>query len=404
MLRPPAGEFSAVRLNDQAFFGSLFLSRLADQILLFLVPLVVFQMTQSVAWSGLAFSLETLPRFLSFPICGILCDRVSPLRLLRVSQTCRAIACLAGMAGYAAFGGIGWLVGLSAVCGILSTQGMIAREVIMPQIFRQYRFEKVLSYSQIADQMGLVLGPVLAAALLGWWQWELVVAATAAVFLAADAALFLWRRMTRVELAEPEAAPGHFLDPLRTAFSHVLHLPGLKMAIVLAAGVNLVIGVTLATAPAMVTGIHGRGEDFFAGLQVAGAVATIVVLMTVAHVPIRHRTLGVMAYGGMFAGAVISGASPGFWGYVAGFLLVVGFDKMFNIYVRSLRQRIIPPKDFGKTTGVVIMLNNLTQPLAGFVVGLVTAPAQTGWVVAGIGLVMGLIGVTVAVVSPPRTA
>jgi len=393
-----------MRAVDQSFFGSLFLSRLADQILLFLVPLVVFQVTQSVAWSGLAFSLETLPRFLSFPVCGILCDRVSPLRLLRVSQTCRAIVCVAGMAGYAAFGGIGWLIGLSAVCGVLSTQGMIAREVIMPQVFRQQRFEKVLSYSQIADQMGLVLGPVLAAALLGLWPWEMVVAATAIVFLAADAALFLWRRLARVELADPEPAPGHWLDPLRTAFTHVVHLPGLKMAIVLAAGVNLVVGVTLATAPAMVTGIHGRGDDMYAALQVAGAVATIAVLMTIAHTGLARRTLGLMSYTGMFAGAVISGFSPGFWGYVAGFLLVVGFDKMFNIYVRSLRQQIIPPKDFGKTTGVVIMLNNLTQPLAGFAVGLVADPGQTGWVVAGIGLVMGLIGVGVAIAARPRAA
>ncbi len=393
-----------MRAVDQSFFGSLFLSRLADQILLFLVPLVVFQVTQSVAWSGLAFSLETLPRFLSFPVCGILCDRVSPLRLLRVSQTCRAVACVAGMAGYAAFGGIGWLIGLSAVCGVLSTQGMIAREVIMPQVFRRQRFEKVLSYSQIADQMGLVLGPVLAAALLGLWPWEMVVAATAIVFLAADAALFLWRRLAQVELADPEAAPGHWLDPLRTAFAHVVHLPGLKMAIVLAAGVNLVVGVTLATAAAMVTGVHARGDDAYAGLQVAGAIATIAVLMTIAHTGISRRMLGLMSYTGMFAGAVISGLSPGFWGYVAGFLLVVGFDKMFNIYVRSLRQQIIPPKDFGKTTGVVIMLNNLTQPLAGFTVGLVSDPGQTGWVVAGIGLVMGLVGVGVAIAVRPRAA
>jgi hypothetical protein len=33
-----------------AFLFSLFVSRLADQILLFLVPLVVFQVTQDVAW------------------------------------------------------------------------------------------------------------------------------------------------------------------------------------------------------------------------------------------------------------------------------------------------------------------------------------------------------------------
>jgi len=75
----------------RGFLLSLFLSRLADQVLLFLVPLVVFQSTGSVAWSGLAFAAETFPRFLSFPVCGALCDRVSPLWLLRVSQLYRAL-------------------------------------------------------------------------------------------------------------------------------------------------------------------------------------------------------------------------------------------------------------------------------------------------------------------------
>jgi hypothetical protein len=102
-----------LELKHQAFFYSLFLSRLADQILLFLVPLVIFQLTGSVAWSGAAFLLETLPRYLSFPICGVLCDRKSPLALLHISQQLRAVACFAGMIAYAGFGGVGWLIGIS---------------------------------------------------------------------------------------------------------------------------------------------------------------------------------------------------------------------------------------------------------------------------------------------------
>ncbi len=43
---------------------------------------------------------------------------------------------------------------------------------------------------------------------------------------------------------------------------------------------------------------------------------------------------------------------------------MIGFDKMFNVYIRSLRQKLIPPRDLGKTTGVIVMLNNLSQPLA----------------------------------------
>lgn len=55
-----------MRVDHLAFYSSLFLSRLADQILLFMVPLVVFQVTQSAAWSGIAFFAETLPRFTVF--------------------------------------------------------------------------------------------------------------------------------------------------------------------------------------------------------------------------------------------------------------------------------------------------------------------------------------------------
>jgi len=108
-----------MRTDHSAFYTSLFLSRLADQILLFLVPLVVFQVTQSTAWSGVAFFVETLPRFLSFPICGALCDRISPLRLLRISQMARALACVAGLyrigldrSGRLAGGGVGGVWGV----------------------------------------------------------------------------------------------------------------------------------------------------------------------------------------------------------------------------------------------------------------------------------------------------
>src|ERR1700712_1682771 len=116
-----------MRTDYLAFFISLFLSRLADQVLLFLVPLIVFQTTNSASLAGLAFFVETLPRFLAFPICGALCDKYSPIRLLHISQIYRALICLVAMGLYGLFGGIGWLIGLSAICGVLTTQGIMAR-------------------------------------------------------------------------------------------------------------------------------------------------------------------------------------------------------------------------------------------------------------------------------------
>ena len=106
-----------MRKDYLAFFISLFLSRLADQILLFIVPLVVFQTTNSASLAGLAFFVESLPRFLVFPLCGALCDKYPPIKILHISQIYRAILCVLAMTLYVIFDGIGWLVLLSALGG-----------------------------------------------------------------------------------------------------------------------------------------------------------------------------------------------------------------------------------------------------------------------------------------------
>jgi MFS family permease len=380
-----------------AFYASLFLSRLADQVLLFLVPLVVFQTTQSVAWSGVAFFVETLPRFLSFPVCGVLCDRISPLQLLRASQRLRGAVCLLGMAGYAVMGGLAWLVVLSALCGIFTTQGTMAREVMLPQIFREQRFEKVAAQSQIADQLGTVLGPLLAALVLNHLHWAWVVAACALVFVAADACLVVWRRVSTVVLAPPQHLLGsHWLQPYRTGLQHVRRLPGLKQLVVITAGVNLVLGATLATSAAMFTGWHQRSNADYALLQTAGAILTVVILVVLARVRISLFTIGVLSCGGVFLGGLATSVSPGPWGYALGFMLVVGFDKMVNVYIRTHRARVIPVADLGKTTGLIAMLNNLSQPLAGLMVGAFASGADSRGVISALTLAMGLMVVAAA--------
>ncbi|MGC2779934.1 MAG: MFS transporter [Bradyrhizobium sp.] len=383
-------------LKHQAFFYSLFLSRLADQILLFLVPLVIFQLTDSVAWSGAAFFIETLPRYLSFPVCGALCDLTSPLKLLHVSQRLRALACVAGMIGFAVVGGVGWLIGLSAVCGVLTTQGLMAREVMLPQIFQRERFEKVASYTQIADQLGLVLGPLLAASLLKLWSWEFAVIATSALFVAADAAVLIWQRWAKPELAEPTPAMGHWTLPLATALRHLIDRPGLIETVLLAAAVNLIIGVTLATSAAMMTGIHGQTGTTYAFLQMTGAVATVIILFATAHVPTPLPLLGLLGYAMIFVGGLTTGLATRADLYAAGFVLVIGFDKMFSVYIRTLRMTLIPRQDIGKTTGLIVMLNNLSQPLAGLAVGLFAGSSGAGAVIVMLSLLMGLLGAIVA--------
>lgn len=393
-----------MRKDYLAFFISLFLSRLADQILLFIVPLVVFKTTNSVSWAGLAFFVESLPRYLAFPICGALCDRFSPVRILHISQIYRAVACVVAVGLYGVFDGIYWLVILSALCGVLTTQGIMAREVLMPHIFKHYSYTKTLSYSQIADQTGLVLGPLLAALMLGVWPWHWVVVGTAVLFLLADAAMLFWQRTSAISLERFEQHKDLFLQPLRIAFGHIRELGELQKIIALAVGVNLIIGVTLATSAAMVTGQFAQTGDAYASLQAAGAITTIVILFVLARVTLPLKLLGSLSYSMIAIGAVITAFSPTPIGYVMGFLLIVGFDKMFNIYIRSTRQRVIPTQDFGKTVGVLTLLNNLSQPLAGLLISLFAAPLGTQNVILLLAVITTLIGAAVLFVHARRAS
>ncbi|MEX5542105.1 MFS transporter [Pseudomonas poae] len=381
-----------MRKDYLAFFISLFLSRLADQILLFIVPLVVFQTTNSASWAGLAFFVESLPRFLVFPLCGALCDKYSPIKILHISQVYRALLCVLAMALYGIFGGIGWMVVLSALCGVLTTQGIMAREVLMPSIFQHYSYTKTLSYSQIADQTGLVLGPLVAALMLEVWAWHWVVLWIAGLFLLADISMLAWQRLSRITLEVFEQPQDIWLQPLRIAFGHIRSLAELKKIITLAVGVNLIVGVTLATSAAMVIGQYSAGKDSYAALQAGGAVTTILILFLLARIVVPLRVLGWVGYSMIATGAFISALSPNLFGYVLGFLLIVGFDKMFNVYMRTIRQRVIPPQDFGKTVGVITLLNNISQPLAGLLVALLASPLGTQNVILILAVLTTILG------------
>ena len=388
-----------MRKDYLAFFISLFVSRLADQILLFIVPLIVFQTTHSVSWAGLAFFVESLPRYLSFPVCGALCDKYPPVRILHISQIYRAVACAIAVALYAVFDGIYWVVILSALCGVLTTQGVMAREVLMPHIFKHYTYGKTLSYSQIADQSGLVLGPLVAALLLEFWAWHWVVIAVAGLFVLADLAMLFWQRTTNVNLQTFEQHQDVWLQPLRIAFRHIRQLAELKKIIALAVGVNLIIGVTLATSAAMVIGQYAAGKQSYAGLQATGALVTIAILFYLARSTLPLKVLGSLSYCMIACGALITALSPNIWVYTLGFLLITGFDKMFNIYFRSVRQKVIPPQDFGKTVGVVSLLNNLSQPVAGLLIALLAAPLGTQTVILVLSGLTALIGVAVVALA-----
>ncbi len=141
----------------------------------------------------------------------------------------------------------------------------------------------------------------------------------------------------------------------------------------------------------MVIGQYSAGKDSYAGLQAAGAVTTIVILFLLARVVLPLRVLGGVGYSMIATGAFISAL-------VQSARLCAGFpvDRRFRQNVQRLHTHYPaagdPPQDFGKTVGVITLLNNMSQPLAGLLVALLAAPLGTQTVILILAVLTTILG------------
>ncbi|OUR85379.1 hypothetical protein A9Q77_00715 [Marinomonas sp. 42_23_T18] len=372
-----------MKAKDSLFFSSLFLSRLADQIILFMVPLVVFQLTGNGALSGLAFFIETLPRFLAFPIAGVLCDILLPYSIVSVSQKIRSMIVPLGLLGFYYIESVYWLMAIAALVGIATSFALMAREMILVQAFRHSRFEKVLSYSSLADQLGMVLGPVLASVLLLFLNWQQSLTLCVFLFLLSDVSLGYWWRVGCLSLSvKSHQLPKEltvwripswyhfFSQQLKQGVGQILALPQLIPVILMAFCINLILGLTLASMAPIYTGLFAQSESSYALLQTLAVLLSIIILIGIAKCPLNLYWMGTLAFVAVCIGALMTALSQDYFVYLCGFLLIIGFDKMFSIFLRSLRKKLIPIENLGKSTGLLILLNNIAQPLAGLTIAL----------------------------------
>lgn len=390
------------KLADWLFFSSLLVTRLADQIVLFMVPFIVFQLTGSAAISGIAFFLETLPRFLSFPIAGVLCDHISPYKVISVSQKTRFLIIPLGLLGNYFSESIYWLITISAFTGVATSFGVIAREVIIPQAFKSVRLAKTMSFTSLSDQLGIVAGPILAVSLLALLDWETVLMIGALLFVLSDLLIHVWKSATETEIKALNKGRIELIHSMSKACRHIRQLHGLLPAVVLAFSVNLILGTTLATVVPIYTGTFEQGSFSYGVLQAISALGSISVLLVIARFAMGLKLLATLGFVAIAVGAMMTALANHYVVYFLGFALIITFDKMFSIFVRSLRVKVIPPDELGKTTGLIVLLNNISQPLAGLLVALLAAVIALQELVLYLNLTAILIGVLTLLIAVLR--
>ena len=348
------------------------LNAFADYLLMFLIPLVVFQSTGRAELSGFAFAIEYLPKVLLGPVSGLLTDRLPLAPLVRVSALARGIACV--VAGIALI----WLppfyvmLALGFTVGCFFSLDFMAFETMLTQVVAKEKFAQVQARVQSQEQTALITAPIIGALLISQIDAQGVLWVAAGVFLLALMSLYLGCR-DKVFSPPPDAhlpLISLLKTNLLTGQHYLRKNPSLQRLVLATFLVNLIFATTLAIGAAVMTGHFGGTEKQFALLQTVGAGVSILVLALTARfawrLPITF--LGRVAFALMFVGGVIGGLAYESWMFIVGVAMVLGFDGLFNVYIRTRRMEIIPRKDYGKVMGLLMIANNLSKPMSGLII------------------------------------
>ncbi|UTH76524.1 MFS transporter [Chromobacterium sp. IIBBL 290-4] len=382
------------------FLAGRFASTLGDQLLLFAIPLIVFRTTGSAAMSGLAFLCEWLPRVLSLPVAGALSDKMGGRRVYLFADGIRAAACLLAALTLAAWPerSFALCAMLMAVCAACYAQAFIALESTIPRLVSPERMPKAQSLLQAMDYSSSLLGPALAGSLALWLPISrLPIIAALAFGLSALAALATPGAAANV------ASPGKPYQ-LRQGFGLLRTARPLQALVALSMLVNLIIGLALSTGAALTIGAFGQGDQTYAGLQTGMGALSIASFLLIPWLLKKANVyqLGIAAFALIVCGGLLMGAARQFWLFAMGYALSFGLCGLFNVFIRTERLHWIERDQLGRAISVIVLLNQLSLPLAGLLVAALgnrIAPQMLFYAAA---LLAGALGLPLSAYLRPR--
>ena len=355
---------SAARNSAIRWFGAgLLCALLAEQTVLFAVPLMIFQLTGNVRYSGVAFALEWLPALIAYPFAGLLADRFGGRLLFRGANIARGLsfALILGICWYQPQWMIWSLIGNGIVLSVLMAPVRMAVEKSVPLIAGPERLAHCQSLVQNMELLAMALGPALAAGLAMYAdkRWLLGLAAVALF-----AAALFWRGLpTARSVSRPTSVFKDLALGWRLLLGNppVLSLAGLNFSI------NLAFAAVLSANAFVISGVFSAADGVF-GLMNAGAGALgllnfILVPRLLARMSIYR--LGALGFALLCLGLICMGVASGVLLYALSFLLAMAGCALFNVFNRTQRIKAIESAHLGKVMGPFYLVNLLSYPLGG---------------------------------------
>lgn len=352
-------------------FASRLISSTADQVLVFLIPLIIFKITGSASLSGLSFSLEWLPRVIAFLLSGLWGDRIGGNQLYIKTDFYRGSIIFSFLIFLTlrhenAF----WFLTLmGASVGFFSSQAQIALEMTIKNNFEEVDVPKVQANVQICEQLSLILGPLLVGALLAFTKYTLLITITGGLFFISG--LINKVVFTKNITKNTDSGRGTKIFPIFVCgCSNIWKSKHLRLLVLFSILANFFYGVILALNPAIIKGIFQESDQ---KLTLMYAMAGMVTIGMLSFVPFLNRYFSVKLIGFigisiLLSSAILLSQASNYKIYALLYATLIAGVMLTNVMTRTYRVKLIPHADFGVTIGIIMFFIKLTMPISGLYV------------------------------------
>jgi MFS family permease len=369
--------------NFRWLMGGGAVSMLGDQFTLVALPWLVLMLTHDPMALGLVLALMSLPRAAFILVGGALVDRYSPRNVLLVTKTANGLL-LALLAAFGASGGLqlGWLYALAPAIGLVTAFGYPASGAILPQAVAPAQLQAANGTLMGLGQLSLLVGPVLAGALIRGFGDGAATPTTTGLWIAfgCDAFSFLFSAwtLTRVRLRPKAAASNatqrHVFAEIGDALRAFWRDTALRTLCLYFAAIGFFVGGPIQVAlPVLASRQLAGGAGAF-GLLMAAHGAGVLAGMVLASVrpTWRLKTLGTT----MLAIDAIAGLAFLPFGHIhatwqgAALLAPLGaLGGFVQVAVLTWMQKRVAPEMLGRTMSLFMFIFMGLAPLAAAVAG-----------------------------------
>jgi MFS family permease len=356
------------------------------------VPFVLYEVTKSAFWVGLATFTQFLPVMLLGPLAGSIADKYERRKVLMVTQSLMALGALALWVAWATGAHQPWLILLLvAISGVFAGINIPSWQAFVNDLVPREDLLSAVALNSLQFNAARALGPGIAGILLA------SLGASWAFFINGVSFLFVLLALALVRVRpEPRATAlvGGFLRQFKRALSYSRRQPGIVIGIVVAVLVGALGNPGFQFTVVFAGEVYDVGPIGLSLLNVALGLGAVIAAPLVSgwDAVLSRATLvrwGMLVYGG----AIIAfGATPS---YAVGLISLAVIGGAFLVVISATNtsvQIIVADHMRGRVMAVRIMAFTGAYPVGALIQGAIAEVVGPRVTVAGAGALLLVAG------------